>query len=431
MRRALVVGVALAAVAAGDAGASVRPVATGNVAIGPVLAGDRVLWGETTGSSLRLRSVSLAGGRPVTLMRLTLEGPDPSWLGLDASPVRAAFALGSDADEAIPMAGPPSGPFEPIGRPARSLRVAVAGDAVITVQRPPLHVLVHRAGSSPTELRPPDGATGLAAEGGVVAFSVHTGEDDPRDPEVAVMDLATGQERYRVPLRGESFDVQADGKVAMAGLRWLAWASPTEPRLHRIPTSPALWPEPLELAGDRIVVRAVGRPVPTGGTGITADRRLVVGLDGRVAPISPRSVYLGGVDFDGRHVAWSAGDCILVSDLQGPAPVAIPPGPCPRAELVLEDLPPVVQRTFRTSVSCVSAPRGECRGIVRVIRGRGTIIARARFRLAAGRRGSVHLRVSGRRIDRPAAIRVEARVRNRGAPPSVATVTTFLARARR
>jgi DNA-directed RNA polymerase specialized sigma24 family protein len=53
------------------------------------------------------------------------------------------------------------------------------------------------------------------------------------------------------------------------------------------------------------------------------------------------------------------------------APAAIPRGPCPRVETVVEDLPPVQlsprRRTVPASLTCISAAGGRCRGEVRLL----------------------------------------------------------------
>jgi hypothetical protein len=463
----LAVGVVVAVLGISAAGAEgrVRALAIGDVIAGPAFAGDRVLWGQSSASptdasglrvAFRLRSVRVTGDRVVTVLRRVLEGRDPTWLGLDASPSRAALAVTSDPRDpgtgrprvAFALAGPPGGPFElvagtdsPERPPPEWLRVAVADDVLITAEGPPDRVLVHRPGAPPAQLTPPDGAeaAGMVAEGGFIAFPVHRAKDDPRSPGIAVMDLATGAERYGVAMRGGLFDLQADGKVAVLDAAGLAWASPAEPRPHRIRLPGAVRPTELQLARDRMVIRVFGPPVPTGGTGTTADRLLLVNLDGRVAPVTPRSASLRGFAYDGRRLAWSAGGCVMVSDLRGRVPTAIPRGPCPRAETVLEDLPPLRlsprRNAFRAWLSCISAPRDECRGVVRLMlddrrrRDHGARIARTYYRLGAGRRGSVRLTVPARRLHRlgrATTVRIEARTRDPQGRISIAAVTTSL-----
>lgn len=464
----LAVGVVVAAGAPAAADGRVRALAVGEVSAGPVLAGDRVLWGESrlssidassSGMAFRLRSVSLAGGRTVTVVRRRVDGADPTWLALDASPFRAALALASRPRdprigrprEAFALAGPPGGPFalvagsdSPERATPEALHVEVADDTVVAVERSPDRVVVHRPAAPPAELAPPAEAeaAGLVAEGGFIAFPVRRSEDDPRGDEVVVAELATGAVRYRVAVRGGllRFDLQADGKVAvLGGGDRLAWASPAEPRLHRLRVPATLRPEELQVAADRIVVRATGPPVPTGGSGTSADRLLVVDLQGRAAAVTPRTVSLRGVGFDGRRLAWSASGCVLVSDLRGRPPAAIPRGPCPRVETVVEDLPPVQlsprRRAVPASLTCISAAGGRCRGEVRLLiddrrrRDDSAIVARAPYRLLAGRRGSVHLTVPVRwlpRLRRGAAVRIEARTRDPQGRISLAAGTTFL-----
>jgi hypothetical protein len=420
-----VCGVALSLVAAGglgapEAGGRVRALAVGEVAAGPVLAGDRVLWGEQDGSDFRLRSVPLTGGRPVTVFRHGVEGPDPGWRALDASASRAAFAL----DPGSAFAGRPGGPFAKLAE--RAVTVDVAGDAVVTAEAN--RVLVHRPGLPVAPLAPPAEADpgGVAAEGDHVAYPVRR---EGRD-EVVVTDLTSGAERYRI--LAAAFDLQADGKLATLTGAALAWASPAEPRPHRIRLGRRV--DDVRIAANRLVVRARGPQVPTGGTGVSADHLKLVDLRGRSKPVTPRTVSLRGLDYDGRALAWSANGCILVSDLRGPSPAAVPPGPCFRAEVIVEDVdPPRLsprRRTIQASLTCVSAPGGRCRGEVRLQIGEArATLDRSPYRLDAGQRGSVRLSVPVRwlpRLERPTAVRIEARTRDPQGRISVAGGTTVL-----
>jgi hypothetical protein len=418
LRAACGLALSLVAVGAAEAGGRMRALAaTDTLVAGPVVAGDRVLWGERGRSEFRLRSVPLAGGRPVTVFRRPVEGEDPGWLALDASASRAAFAV----EPGPALAGPPGGPFAPVAD--RALRVDVAGDAVVTAEAN--RVVAHRPGLPAAPLAPPAGARpgGFVAEGRLIAFSLR-----PRG--VVVTELGTGAERYRVPTGAAAFDLQADGKLATFTGTAVAWASPAEPRLHRIRVGRRV--DDVRMAANRLVVRVRGPQVPTGGTGVSVDHLRRVGLRGRSARVTPRTVSLRGFDYDGRALAWSANGCILVSDLRGPPPAAVPPGPCFRAEVIAEELtpPPLTprRRTIEPALTCVSAPGGRCRGEVRLVIG-DAIVARSPYRLAAGRRGSVRLSVPMRwlrRLERPTTARIEARTRDPRGRISVAAGTAIL-----
>jgi hypothetical protein len=427
LRAACGLALSLVAVGAAEAGGRMRALAVSDVVVaGPVLAGDRVLWGERGRSEFRLRSVPLAGGRPVTVFRRPLEGEDPGWLALDASASRAAFAL----DPGSAFAGRPGGPFAKLAE--RALTVDVAADAVVTADAN--RVLVHRPGLPVAPLAPP-AETGLGvAEGDSVAYLMGREEEDPRGDEVVVTDLVSGAERYRVApgIRLGGLDLQADGKLAALSNNhdWVAWASPAAPRLHRMRIGRRV--DDVRMAANRLVVRARGPQVPTGGTGVSADHLRLVDLRGRSARVTPRTVSLRGIDYDGRALAWSANGCILASDLRAPPPVAVPPGPCFRAEVIVEDvdaprLSPR-RRTIQASLTCVSAPGGRCRGEVRLLVGAARA-ARSPYRLDAGRRGSVRLTVPAswlRRLRRPTETRIEARTRDPQGRISVAAGTTIL-----
>jgi hypothetical protein len=70
-----------------------------------------------------------------------------------------------------------------------------------------------------------------------------------------------------------------------------------------------------------------------------------------------------------------------------------PAGPCPRAEVILDEHDQVLRgRIMRVTVMCVAAPPPGCHGAVAL--GRGGRAGQGRFRVMAGRRRVVSVRLT-------------------------------------
>ncbi|MFN2627037.1 MAG: hypothetical protein ABR569_00165 [Gaiellaceae bacterium] len=288
---------------------------------GPVLAGPRVVWAEHAGGESILRawphqpplwrsvtssfSGDLAGSAAVIAFARSTEAC-PSQPGV-ACPV-----------ESETLAGPPRGSLQRLGAARRcslgsgGQHLDVEGRRVASFDldcgdgTARLSVWEPGSGAPRIVAREPAGGKSccdLALAGRYVAWRSGAG--------VAVYDLTAGRRLYRVAAPGEAiaaFDVQADGKLALAlvsGGRtaWLAWTAPGSPRLHRLGlpvTLPARGPA-VRLAGDRIVFErpSSGATVQLAASDLRGRMRTLARFAGRVEQV-------GGFDADSTRVAWAS-----------------------------------------------------------------------------------------------------------------------------
>jgi hypothetical protein len=131
------------------------------------------------------------------------------------------------------------------------------------------------------------------------------------------------------------------------------------------------------------------------------------------------SAALTALAADETMVAWLANGCVLAAGVTDVATLeVVPPRPCPRAEVVLDEHDQKVRGgSVRVQVTCVAAPPSGCRGaVVLGFRGRA---ARGRFRVPAGGRQVVTVRLTRRgraavrrqlRLDGAVLFRMRARV---------------------
>lgn len=288
---------------------------------GPVLAGSRVVWAEQAGGESILRAWP---PQPPLWRSVT------SWFGGDLAGSAAviAFARSSEGCPSQPgvtcpvesetLAAPPRGSLRRLGAPRRcslgpggqhfdveGRRVASFdldcgdGTARLSVWEPGSRV-------PRTVAREPAGGTpcrDLALAGRYLAWRSGAG--------VTVYDLTAGRRLYRVAAPGEAiaaFDVQADGKLALAlapGGRTarLAWTAQGSPRLHRLglPVAlPARGPA-VRLAGDRIVFER-----PSSGATVQLAAADLRGRMHFLARFARRLEQVGGFDADSTRVAWAS-----------------------------------------------------------------------------------------------------------------------------
>jgi hypothetical protein len=118
---------------------------------------------------------------------------------------------------------------------------------------------------------------------------------------------------------------------------------------------------------------------------------------GTVRALGPLSTALRDVAASEETVAWLANGCVLAASVDDAGPAGVPPrGPCPRSEVVLGEGDNRLRgRIVRVRVSCVAAPASGCRGEVLLGRGGGWA-GRGRFRVPAGERRSVRVRLTRR-----------------------------------
>jgi hypothetical protein len=345
----IVVALAVAAPASADTVARRTP------AVGPVLAGDVVLWGEEarTGAA---RVMSGAPGRRATLVyRIapsTARRTERGFMGYPAtfagsSAAFAAFthtstvtASGSDyvstASTTAVVGGPLRGPprvlagcipprgdlgcggscdDEPSGVAADGDRIAVAesrgpcdrpeeGRAWITVHGPAGTTTVPVGSGVPGEY-----VRDLRLAGRYLAW-IHWGEVD----EVVVFDLAAGAAVVRVTARDlgavhiEQLDLQPDGTVAFVyggrrahrGIR-LGWTAPGRPGIRVLDRHAGY--RDIAIAGGRAVYERVLSDRHF--TGELVLRALDGGPAKRLAYFPERRRRVANLDFDGRRATWA------------------------------------------------------------------------------------------------------------------------------
>jgi hypothetical protein len=348
-------------------------------------------------------AIAIQGG--ATRRLLSAAGPGRGWTAraeVSASSERVAVRVfasrlrargdGADRIQWRLYAGPVAGPLTLEYRNTRGtgfvpIQAAVYGDRVLllegklTLFETRLRLFV--PGAAPrvlpwgTLVSPP-----IAFAGGHVAYlgSTQSGGDATLN-RIFVANLETGAREVAIP-DGQAIgaDVTAAGHVVTdRGNRGLIAAAPGVP--------PATLPGSAKLYGPAFA-----------GTGVAALQRVRHGavrpvvLDpGATAPrpVGVPSFDILALDADENGIAWIGNRCVIYAPVGALAPAEPPAGPCPRAEVALEDFDTTLhRRTVRLRLACVAAPAGGCRGSA-ILRRRGAVIGREKFRILAGGAGSV------------------------------------------
>jgi hypothetical protein len=368
------------------------------------VAGTQLLIARHSGRGVRLQSAPVAGGQARTLFSRAA-GPRHVLVmrALDASPERVVFSLVvfNPATEGIVRAsvwaGSPGGPFAPLARRRGSAWVPVdvhaSGPDVAFTEIQPVgdvsRLWVFRAGAAGVRAELPREVQRIELAGTLAAFV------DGRS--VSVRDWAGGAERLRHTAGGAvgDIDLAEDGSVLLhvPSKRVLelvdAFGS-----VHRVATGGAPVDDLVRLAGGQAVLRLQGRFEGDSHVGVID---LATGQRRRLSPSSSDlDMEDGPLDVEGELVAWSANGCVFTAPLGGPGSTLVPPGPCPRAEILLEtDQPGRLQgRTARIRFRCITAPPPGCRGTVRLELDRP--LGTARFLIPAGWRETVRVRLTDR-----------------------------------
>jgi hypothetical protein len=370
------------------------------------LAGTQLMMARTTRRGVRLFSAPATGGTARRLFSIAARGPR-RFLGLsdlDASSERVVFSLVelNPATEGIVgssvWAGPPGGPFAPIARRSGGAWIAVRVQAsgpdvafteIQSVGDEARHHLFP-AGGAGVRIDVPPETEHIELAGSLVAYV-----DGER--QLVLRDRAGGVERLRHTAGGpiRSFDLAADGRALLHvfSTRSLELVDASG-SVTRVGSAGAAPDTPVRLAGNHAVLNLPGR--------FDGDAH-VAAIDpatGQARRLSPPSLDLGRddarVDAEGELVAWTANGCVFSAPVAGPRSSLVPPGPCPRAEILLEaDRPKRLQgRTARVRLRCVTAPPPGCRGTVRLLLERP--IGKARYVIPAGRRETVRVRLTDR-----------------------------------
>lgn len=402
---------------------------------GPLLAGDRAVWVnpasgrdvwalEPDGTTQPLLSVPSDDGRISTVGVTTSQ-----------SRIVAVHAdtdvYGTDGTNEI-LTGTPDGSFQTLeswqySRGADNCSVpslALASDALVELNSCPDDPLStrdlgtpgatpRRVAWQPGRLRP----LAVRAAGGVAALLAVDQNPTPWPPNayVVVVDLATGGERYRVPIRGllgeqapanydVTFDIDPDGTVVIAMPDYsrdgdrpahLYWASAAEPSAHLVP-------------GDFSQILAISLH-----DGLVAARRMhdwaVVNLRGDTLEVFDTSIWgRGRLDFDGRRIVW--GNTNVVHDETYPV-VASASAQAPVSRSHVAQVP----------VLCTAAKR--CSGTLE-LRDRKTRqrFGVGRFAITGKTRKAVHVKlgVPGRRaVSRARSVSVTAELHARASGLSI------------
>jgi hypothetical protein len=198
--------------------------------------------------------------------------------------------------------------------------------------------------------------------------------------------IALGE--YSEDMQGRDHDLTEDGRLVAVLDGRLLGASPGETlRVVSGAKGGSRFSSPL-FAGDRVAVLA-------GGPFDTYRPYIVHPAAGTRRAVGPPSTEVNSIAASEWNVAWLANGCVIAVEAHDSSSVdVLPPGPCPRAEVLVEEGDQVVRGgTLRVVVTCVAAPDG-CRGAA--LLGRGGWAGAGRFHVAAGERRSVRIRVSRR-----------------------------------
>jgi hypothetical protein len=375
------------------------------------LAGDRLVIGN---QSLPLPGVELmaaptGGGEAVTLFSMPASSRQfPVLYDLDASAERVAFTtaeVDSIRERVLRLsawAGSRTGPFERLvlyrGGPWRPLDVHVSGTTVavseIKSETGARRHYIFSPGSPGIRVDASPRVRVLDVAGSLVAFV-----DGER--RLVVRDWASGIDRLRYTAGGpvRSLDLAEDGRVLLhvPSNAALELIDPSG-GVRRLATGRRGGGD-ARLAGDSAVLRSRGR---FEGDGHIAVIDLATGKRRRLSPPSLGLEHdpepQDAVDVQDDLVAWAANGCVFVAPIAGPGSTIVPPGPCPRAEILLEDDQPdrLWARTVRVRLRCVTAPPPGCRGRLRLALERR--LGGARYRIPAGRRGTVRVRLTRRGV---------------------------------
>jgi hypothetical protein len=129
------------------------------------------------------------------------------------------------------------------------------------------------------------------------------------------------------------------------------------------------------------------------------ERLMVADPGARPRPFGVPSATLGDFTADDERVLWQANDCLFAAPITEPAAQAPEPGACPRTELDLQDIRPVIKRDRKVRIQLrrVAAPVA-CRGSMRVSLFRHGFTAPVRFSIPIGKRATLVAVLSPRQL---------------------------------
>ena len=356
---------------------------------GPVLLGDRVLWGTASGGAFHVVSAPGAGGPATPFGQLPLSRGDAVALaagpGLVAVELRDPRALsargrlfGAGADGAFRPLSTDVGDA-PIAPYASGLQVT--GEGVLTLEDGTGAYLHPLAGGRREVALPPGadpehvavaGELGVAPtpEGALVVFDLHN-DSEVREISLGRYDAATINGLAISPAGDVAATVPAgDGDDV------LLWAPAGASRVRVLRTGRQY--SRVAIAGTRVAF--------AGGDGLREGVRAFVvdAATRRTVFRGPPASDLSALQFDGSTVAFATADCLLA----GPAVsrFTLPAGPCVRTDVTVAEVRGGLE------IGCINAPERRCRVTVgrrhaRVPRGSARVLK------VAGR-GRVTVRVT-------------------------------------
>ena len=413
MRRLALALTALVAPAVASA-ATTQPYVAGDFLHRAALAGDRVVVAEQRpGRVIRLLSVPVTGGTPVTLLEAAPGPGGSAFVTYAGSPSRviARRSLGGAPTDVL--AGPPAGPLTALDgcSPAPEVLAPPAADGDLAAWA--------GADCSDSRIRIQDGDNARVIDAGgfvhavavarpYVAWLAVDRDSSPLDTRLVVHDATTGQDAYNVVVPPAStLDVQADGTAVVATF------APVDRSCGGGPSAHIRWYSPGQTQGTEVPVRTCEAAVRIAGgriafvQALTGGGRMLslTGLQGgtpqpvaRLDAFPPQAAF----DFDGTRVAWSLTRCrddvVRVRDATDTS-APDPPVRCP----VRVGTPRLSRdRTIHVPIACPNGCRARARQGMTVIAPRWLHVwsktrlttryaPYVRFDLAPGRRTTLKL----------------------------------------
>jgi hypothetical protein len=383
MLRAALFALAALAVAA-PAQATVRPLALADDDTTLALAGSTAVFAryDIRNELVHVLAVPADGSaRAATRLSLPAGAGNDRVAYLGASAERVGIVVIAEDPEsetgyAQEFSGPPNGPWTEL-EPRVDLESAgphpafpeVDGANLFTVSTADAQTAqftLREGDAAPVPLPLPADARLPRFAGDYVAFT-------DAEENITVDDWRTG-----IPLHAPvehpqgvtSLALRADGEVAFGSDDGVKLIDPA----GRVTSLSSRGDEPV-FAGDRIVYE-------------DGERLMVVDPGARPRRFGVPSVTLGNLTADADRVLWEANDCLFSALVTDSAAQAPEPGACPRTELDVLDIRPLIKRDRKVHIHlrCVAAPV-TCRGRMRV--GVHGLTAPVRFSIPVGERSTL------------------------------------------
>jgi len=377
--------------------AAVKPLALADDDSAVALAGNTAVFSrfDIDNELERVLAVPVDGSaRAVTRLSLSATAGADHLAPLGASPQRVgivviaqdAKTLGSSYVQEF--SGPPNGPWSALGRridigfaDLYPVFPEVDGGNLFTASfddKQAARFDVREGDAAPVPISVPGTATFARFAGDYVAYT------DADKTVVTVGNWRTGAALHapvEYPAGVESLALRADGEVAIGAEDGVKLIDPSG-RLTSLSTRGG---QP-GFAGERVVYE-------------DGEQLMVADPGARPRPFGVRSATLGDFVADADRVLWEADDCVFSAPITDPAAQAPEPGACPRTEVDLLDIRPVIKRDrkVRIHLRCVAAP-ATCKGRMRV--GIHGLTAPVRFSIGVGKRATLTATLSPKQLRR-------------------------------